>query len=62
MWEFLHMSVISIHFKAVIDQATALAWQANDCYVENTNRHQINTTAYHVKDRVMMNMRNYKPD
>ena len=38
----------------------ALAWQAQDYYNENANKHRMDTTAYHFKDRVMLNMKNYK--
>jgi len=44
----------------VIDKAAALARQAQDRYEENANRHRMDTIAYHVGDKVMLNMKNYK--
>jgi hypothetical protein len=38
----------------------ALAWHVQDHYTANTNRHWMNTIAYHVGDGVTLHMKNYK--
>jgi hypothetical protein len=54
------VSAIAAHFKAVIDKSVALARQAQDHYDENANSYWMEIIAYHIGDRVMLNMKNYK--
>lgn len=58
--EFFRATEIANRFKAVLEMVTAMTKQAQDRYEANANRRRTDAPLYKVKDKVMLDMRNYK--
>jgi hypothetical protein len=58
--EFFKASEIAERFKAILDYITVLSKQAQDRYETNANKNREDAPVYHVGDKVMLNMKNYK--
>lgn len=58
--EFFKATEVADRFKAIIEEATAMAKQAQDRYEINANRHRDDAPKYKVEDKVWLNMEHQK--